>query len=143
MRKSIERWFSFLFCFLLFFFLFLFLNLCKELFMRRKRLHEPFVFAACLSTALSLHLVLITNLFESRSDVLRLVFSLSHIGSITGLFFACFLFWLSCFSLCLVFFRGRDLSSFRLDICRFFMVSVIIYLVMTFPPLFLFGIRLS
>ena len=103
----------------------------------RPRIHESIAFSGMFSAGISLHLFWIVNLLAQRLPFVAELLMFSDAGYIFGLYLVGFFTFVIAFVLLLTLLRGRDLSDHREHAFWFFLVSVVIYLVMTFPSIFL------
>lgn len=107
----------------------------------RQYIHEPLALAATLSAALTINVLWIINLFFNRSwgfnfcakvasgiEIMAIIYGLSII-----IFFVLF-------GVLAIIFRGRDCSHYRNDAFGFLLISFLIYLLMTVPPIYEFNL---
>jgi len=102
-----------------------------------KRIHESFVLSGYLSAALALHVAWMANWLVFRSDDVRERLTLvDAIGPLSGLYLKTFGVFVFFFGLLTLLFRKRDLSLLRERIIWFFVISVVLFVFMTFPFVF-------
>lgn len=107
------------------------------MFFFRQRIHESVAIAAVLSTSITLHALWIANLLMIRLPAVSGFFesgtSRGAVGGLCAFGVLCFLVVWCVLSLV---FRGRDCSHHRESAFWFLVTSVIIFFVMTMPPVF-------
>jgi hypothetical protein len=97
----------------------------------KDRVHEPVAVAGMAGAAAALHAAWMANLLLfrwSRTDTLSPLY----------LFVACV--FVIIFTLMLAWCRGRDCSDIRDRVLHAFCVAVFVFLAMTFPPVYGFGL---
>ncbi len=105
------------------------------------RIHESVALAALLAASVELNAFWIVNMISMRlpafADLLKLDPSL---GTVSGLYVTGAVVYLLSWACFLTLLRGRDCSEYRSNALWLFVVSVLLYLVFTFPPIFNFVI---
>ena len=110
-------------------------------FFGRKRIHEPIAIGAVIAGAVSLHALWIVNFLSFRFPVVEELLTLiDGVGTGTGLFFVGLIVYVIAWAAVAVILRGRDCSEYRDRSFWLLMVSVVLFLVFTFPPIFTFAI---
>jgi hypothetical protein len=107
------------------------------------RLHESVAFSALTSCATTLHISWILNLLIHRSSYIADLFSISVVGPVSGLYALSTLSFFVIFLLILLATRGRDLSNARGRLVWFFILSVAVFVMMTLPVVYEFGITVE
>lgn len=106
-----------------------------------KRIHESVALSAYLSAALTLHVAWIANWLVHRSAWVRAQFTLSEsLGPVSGLYLKTVVAYILLFGICVLVFRGKDVSHWRDRVFWFFLFSIIMFLVFTIPFIFEFSI---
>lgn len=106
-------------------------------FFRRERIHEPIAVGAVIAAAVSLNVMWMLNLLSYRFAGLEQSLTLiPNVGTGTGLFLAGFITFLFVWACVAVLLRGRDCSDYRDRAFWFFVLTIVLYLVFTFPPVF-------
>lgn len=106
-----------------------------------QRVHESFALSAILAGSVALHVAWIDNLLISRSRTIAEWVTLNpDIGPISGLYVDT----LGAFFVTLLFmtflWRGRDVSHWRDRVFWFFILSIVLFLVMTLPFIYGFAV---
>ncbi len=107
----------------------------------KKRIHESVALSAYLSAALTLQIAWIANWMVHRSQWVRTQFTVSEsIGPVSGLYAKSVIVYVLIFGLCVLLFRGRDVSHWRDRVFWFFLFSILMFGVLTLPIVFEFVI---
>lgn len=105
------------------------------------RVHESVVLSGLIATALTLHAMWLAHFILFRTPTLAPLFELSsEMGVISGLYALGASVYVISFLLSLAWWRGKDCSDARDRVFWFFVVSVIMYLILTFPLVYGFEI---
>ncbi len=106
-----------------------------------KRIHESIALSIALAVSFSLQIAWIANVLVYRSPEIANLFSIvPEIGPVSGLYALTISSFVVLWLLALVMAKGRDLSHWRERTFWFFLVSVILFLVMTMPAIYQVGI---
>lgn len=106
---------------------------------QRPRIHESLALAAVLATAVTVNILWITNFLIFRLPTVKGFFEISpERGVIADLFLFGFVLFLIFWLLFSLIFKGRDCSVHRESGFWFLVVSLILFLIMTFPSVFSF-----
>ncbi len=107
----------------------------------KPRIHESVVVSILFAVSITLHALWIGHLFIIRSEIFRFwltqgdriepIFPMLLGGTLLSIFL---------FVFALIFLRGKDCRSLTEKTCWFFLISLLTYLVMTFP--FIYGFEL-
>ena len=107
----------------------------------KKRVHESVALSAFLSAALALHVAWITNWLVHRSEYVRDQFTLSEsIGPLSGLYLKTAIVFILLFGVCALFFRGKDVSHWRSRVFWFFLISILMFVILTLPVVYEFQV---
>lgn len=107
----------------------------------KKRIHESVALSVYLASALTLQVAWIANWLVYRSEWVRNLMSINaSIGPISGLYLKTFCVFVLVFGLSVLFFRGKDVSHWRERVVWLFFVSVVMFLVLTYPSVYEFVI---
>lgn len=104
----------------------------------RKRVHESFALAAIFAGSVALHVAWIDNLLISKSPQIREWVTLNpDIGPISGLYIDTLGAFFVTLLLAAAIWQGRDVAHWRERVFWFFVLSIIIFILMTLP--FVYG----
>ncbi len=107
----------------------------------KKRVHESVALAAVFAASVTLHIAWIVNLVVHRSETVWEWFLLSEeIGPISGMYTKTLLSFFGILLVSWLFWRGRDCSHWRSRVFWFFIMSLIVFLLMTLPFVYEFQI---
>ena len=107
----------------------------------RKRIHESFALAAILAGAVALHVAWMDNLLITRSTTMRDWITLNpEIGPISGLYVDVLGAYFTTLLIAAAVWRGKDVSHWRDRVFWFFIVSVVVFLMMTLPFVYGFAV---
>lgn len=108
----------------------------------KKRIHESFALAAVLAGAVALHVAWIDNLLVSRSTTIaQWVMLNSEIGPISGMYVDTIGAFFVALLLAAGVWSGRDVSEWRDRVFWFFIVSIVVFLLMTMPFVYGFAVN--
>ena len=111
-----------------------------KLFASKKKTNEHYGVAVLLSTSLTLHIVWILSLMATRSEEFERFLATGHnAGVFSGLYGLGFAFFLLSFFLIASWFKSKDCSHIRVKIFHFFLLSIIVFSIMSFP--LFYGVR--
>ena len=106
------------------------------------RIHESFALSAILAASVALHVAWIDNLLISRSAAVADMVTLNpDIGPISGLYVDVIGAYFTSLLIAAALWRGRDVSHWRDRVFWFFVVSLIVFLLMTLPFVYGFAVR--
>lgn len=109
---------------------------------RRPRIHESVAISAVFAMAIALNVFWILNLLSSRLVSLKNTLTLvESVGPVTGLYLSMSLVFIVLWLIFLAFFRGRDCEPYREKAFWFYFVSVMAFIVLTFPPVYSLAMR--
>lgn len=111
--------------------------------MFQKRIHESVALSAYLSAALTLQLAWVMNLLVHREPVIRELMTISSMGPISGLYLSTFFIYIFLFGSLVLFLRGRDCAYWQTRMFWFLVISIVIFLVMTFPAVYEFSVSVE
>lgn len=101
------------------------------------RIHESIAMAAILAAAITMHGLWIANLLITRLPAVAGFFEgLASRGAVPSLYLFGLLLFLVAWCILSLIFKGRDCSHHRESAFWFFVVSLIIFFVMTMPMVF-------
>lgn len=104
-----------------------------------KRIHESVALSAYLSAALTLHVAWIANWLVHRSVWVRAQFTLSEtLGPVSGLYLKTAVAYILLFGICVLAFRGKDVSHWRDRVFWFFLLSIVVFILFTLPVVYEF-----
>lgn len=107
----------------------------------KKRIHESVGFAAMFAVGLTLNVAWILNFLVYRIDAIKEMFILQEsVGLISGLYLSTLVSFFVLFGISLLYFKGKDVSHHRDGILWFFIVSVLIFFIMTIPAVYEFSV---
>lgn len=107
----------------------------------KKRIHEPIALAAIIAASVSFHIAWIVNLIFTRSSIFDSYLTLSDVvGPITGMYTVVGITYLITFGATVIWCRGKDCTDYRERVFWFFIVSLIVFLVLTHPLVYEFEI---
>lgn len=107
----------------------------------RNRIHESFALAAVLAGAVALHVAWIDNLLITRSESIRAWVTLNpDIGPISGLYVDALGAYFTTLLIAAAMWRGKDVSHWRDRVFWFFIVSIVVFLLMTLPFIYGFAV---
>lgn len=118
----------------------------RDLFYRlfRPRIHESVALAGLTAASAALHMGWFSHFVLFRSSAVLGWFLLDEsVGPISGVYLMTLLVFVLVFVLSALWFRGRDCTDFRDRVFWFFVVSLIMFVVLTFPPVYGFEIIAS
>jgi hypothetical protein len=105
------------------------------------RIHESFALAAIFAGSIALHVAWIDHLFISRSESFAQWVTLNpSVGPISGLYIDVIASFFVALLLAAGVWRGRDVSAWRERIFLFFIVSIVVFMVMTLPFVYGFAV---
>lgn len=109
-----------------------------------KRVHESLALSAYLSAAVTLQIAWIANLLVHRVPIVREQFNLiPSIGPVSGLYLKTIVSYFLLFGIFVLLFRGKDCSRWRERVFWFFLVSIVMFLVLTLPIVYEFSITVT
>ena len=112
--------------------------------MSTKRIHESIALSALLSGAFTLQTAWIANLLVYRNEWVRDWFTLSEkIGPISGMYLRSFIAYAVLFGVFMILWRGKDCSHWRQRVFWFFLISVVMFLIMTLPIVYQFSVTVE
>ncbi|MBI5370188.1 hypothetical protein HZA85_03310 [Candidatus Uhrbacteria bacterium] len=107
-----------------------------------KRVHESLAISALLAAAVTMHIGWMSNLLIHRSTWAREQFTIiKSIGPISGLYLKSVISFILLFGIFVMIFRARDCSHWRDRALWFFIVSAVLFLVLTLPIVYSFSIQ--
>lgn len=105
------------------------------------RVRESFALAAVLAGSVALHVAWIDHLMISRSeDVRRWLMLNPEIGPISGLYLDVLGAFFVTLLIAAGIWKGRDVSHWRERVFTFFLVSIVVFVLMTLPFVYGFSI---
>lgn len=108
----------------------------------RDRIHESFALAAVLAASVALHVAWIDNLLITRSrEIAQMVTLNPAIGPISGLYIDVFGAYFVALLLAAALWRGRDVSHWRDRVFWFFILSLVVFFLMTLPFIYGFAVN--
>lgn len=103
----------------------------------KPRIHESIAMAGIIAAAITLHGFWIVNLLITRSPfVIGFFYSSTEKGAVSSLYLFGLILFLIAWCILALIFKGRDCSHHRESAFWFLIVSLIIFFVMTLPPVF-------
>lgn len=109
-----------------------------------KRVHESLAIAALLAAAVTLQCAWIANLLVHRSEWVREQYTLiASVGPLSGLYLDTIIGYVFLFGIFVLIFRGKDCSYWRERVFWFFLVSIVMFLVLTLPIVYEFSITVE
>ncbi len=110
----------------------------------KKRLHESIALSGFLSGACTLQIAWIANWLVYRSEWVRTRFTLSEsVGPLSGLYLKSVIVFVLLFGICVFAFRGKDVSHWRDRVFWFFLISIMMFVVLTLPVVYEFSLTVS
>jgi hypothetical protein len=107
----------------------------------RPRIHESVALAGLTAVSAALHMGWLIHFILFRSSAVLGWFLLDEsVGPISGIYLMTLLMFVLVFVLSVLWFRGRDCTDFRDRVFWFFIVSLILFAILTFPPVYGFEI---
>lgn len=104
------------------------------MFFFKPRIHESIAIAAVIAAAVVLHGLWITNLLLIRSTLVSGFFhGASEKSAVPSLYLFGLLLFLTIWWILVLVFKGRDCSDYREGALWFFVISAIVFFVMTVP----------
>lgn len=109
-----------------------------------KRIHESVALAALLSASLTLQTAWIANLLVHRVEWVRDKFTLvESLGPISGMYLRSVVAYLLLFGIFILIFRGKDCAHWRERAFWFFLISILMFLILTLPVVYQFAITVE
>lgn len=107
----------------------------------KPRVHESVALSIFLASAVTLQIAWMANWLVYRSVWMRQIMTLnSSMGPISGLYLKSLIAFVLLLGLFTLYFRGKDVSAWRERIVWFFCISVLMFVVLTLPPVFEFSV---
>ncbi|NQV90702.1 hypothetical protein HQ487_04860 [Candidatus Uhrbacteria bacterium] len=107
----------------------------------KNRVHESFALAAVLAGSIALHVAWIDNLLVSRSSIFAEWVTLNpEIGPISGIYVDVIGAFFVSLLLSAGVWKGRDVSHWKDRVFWFFIVSIVVFLLMTLPFIYGFAV---
>jgi hypothetical protein len=111
------------------------------MFFLKPRIHESVALAAIIAAAAALHSLWIANMLLTRCPMVKGFFSgSSEKGAVASLCLFGLLLFSAVWCVLSLAFKGRDCSPHRESAFWFLVVSVLIFFVMTLPPVFVLNL---
>ncbi|MBI4435293.1 hypothetical protein HY630_01345 [Candidatus Uhrbacteria bacterium] len=108
----------------------------------KERIHESFALAALFAGSVALHVAWIDNLLITRSPKIADWVTLNpNIGPISGLYVDVVGAYFVALLVAAALWRGRDVSHWRDRVFWFFVVSIVVFLLMTLPFVYGFAVN--
>ncbi len=105
------------------------------------RIHESVALAAIFALSVTLHVAWLANLLAHKIPLVRAWFTVSaDIGPVSGMYLFTLIVFVLFFGLGVLAWKGKDCSHWRERILWFFMVSLVVFFVMTLPIVYDFGV---
>lgn len=109
-----------------------------------KRVHESLATAAFLSVAVTLQIAWMANFLVHRIPSIREQFNIiPSVGPVSGLYLKTFISSFLLFGIFVLLFRGKDCSHWRDRVFWFFLVSIVMFLVLTLPIVYEFTVTVE
>jgi hypothetical protein len=111
------------------------------MFLFRDRIHESFALAAVLAGSVALHVAWIDNLLITKSPTVAQWVTLNpQIGPISGLYVDVLGAYFTSLLIAAALWRAKDVSHWRDRVFGFFLLSILIFLIMTLPFVYGFAV---
>jgi len=108
------------------------------------RIHESLALSALLGGSFTLQSAWIANLLVHRSAWVRDVFTLSNeVGPISGMYLRSLVAYCLFVVLFSLLWRGKDCAHWRERVFWFFVISVVMFCVMTLPVVYQFSVSVE
>ncbi len=110
----------------------------------RQRIHESLALSAVFALSVTLHVAWLTNLLVHKIPAIQEWFTVSHtIGPVSGMYLFTLISFVLVFGVGVLVWRGRDCSHWRDRILWFFVVSLLVFFIMTLPIVYDFGVAVE
>lgn len=108
----------------------------------KDRFHESIACAALLAASITLHVMWIVNLLVVRIPFIAQLYSIiPSVGPISGMYLKAIATFVLVFLIAGWYWRGKDCSHHRRSLLTFFLLSTLIFFVMTLPFVYSFSVR--